>query len=73
MTPVLLRQLWSVIEHTHSSKLLSLDDASLVQWILRKLQQNLALDRNDLNAIDRYLQAKTSLVRDLAQQRGHEI
>lgn len=70
MTPVLLRQLWSLVERTQATLLLSLDDASLVQCLLAQLQQNRSLDSGDVRVLDSYIRSKTPLIRDLAQQRG---
>ncbi|USR89556.1 hypothetical protein NEA10_11740 [Phormidium yuhuli AB48] len=70
MTPILLRQLWSIVERTQANLILSLDDASLSQWLLKQLQQSLALDSRDVRVLDDYIRSKTPLIRDLAQQRG---
>lgn len=69
MTPILLRQLWSIVERTQANLILSLDDASLSQWLLKQLQQSLALDSGDVRLLDDYIRTKTPLIRDLAQQR----
>ena len=39
MTPIMLRQLWTLIETTQANILLTLDDSSLIQWLLRQLRQ----------------------------------
>lgn len=70
MTPILLRQLWSIVERTQANLILSLDDASLSQWLLKQLQQSLALDSRDVRLLDDYIRTKTPLIRDLAQQRN---
>lgn len=70
MTPILLRQLWSIVERTQANLILSLDDASLSQWLLKQLQQSLALDSRDVRLLDDYIRTKTPLIRDLAQQRS---
>ncbi|WP_071516422.1 hypothetical protein [Geitlerinema sp. PCC 9228] len=69
MTPNLLRQIWSLVEATQANMLLSLDDASLIDWILRNLKQKQNLDGSQVNALDSYLHAKVSLIRDLAYQK----
>lgn len=69
MTPILLRQLWSIVERTQANLILSLDDASLSQWLLKQLQQSLALDSGDVRLLHDYIRTKTPLIRDLAQQR----
>jgi hypothetical protein len=70
VTPILLRQLWSIVERTQANLILSLDDASLSQWLLKQLQQSLALDSGDVRLLDDYIRTKTPLIRDLAQQRN---
>ncbi len=69
MSPSLLRQLWSLIEDTQSSTLLSLDDSTLIQWLLRQVRQHCALNYDETNVLDNYLRSKLSLIRDLAQSR----
>lgn len=69
MTPLMLRQLWSLIETTQTQILLTLDDTSLVQWLLRRLKQERSLDYQETHLLRDYLQAKLSLIRDLAEER----
>ena len=37
MTPTIMRQFWSIVEATHTGTLLQLDDASLVQWLVKQI------------------------------------
>ncbi len=69
MTPVMLRQLWSLIETTQATLLVTLDDATLVQWLLKQLEMNSALNGKETDLLDEYIQSRLSLIRDLAQQR----
>jgi hypothetical protein len=69
MTPTLLRQLWLLVESTQANILLKLDDASLVQWLLKQLKQDRALDNNETDILSTYIQSRLSLIRDLAQDR----
>ncbi len=69
MTPTILRQLWSVVETTQSNTLLKLDDASLVQWLLKQIQTKSSLDHNETNILSDYIHSRLTLIRDLAQQR----
>lgn len=69
MTPVILRQLWSLIETTQSQMLLKLDDASLIQWLLKRLKQERELNHDETDVISTYLKSKLSLIRDLAHER----
>ncbi len=69
MTPTMLRQLWCLIETTQANLLLKLDDASLVQWLLKQFKQQRALNHEEINILSDYLNNRVSLIRDLAQQR----
>lgn len=70
MTPSLLRQIWSVIEATQAQILLKLDDASLIQWLLKQLQKERSLSSQEDRLLNDYLQSKLSLIRDLAHERA---
>lgn len=69
MTPTMLHQLWSLIESTQGQLLLKLDDTSLVQWLLKQLHNQRSLDCYETDLLSDYIRSKTSLIRDLAQQR----
>lgn len=69
MTPTMLRQLWSLIENTQAATLISLDDASLVQWLLKQLKTNPAVNTMETDVINEYIQSRLSLIRDLAAER----
>ncbi len=69
MTPLMLRQLWSLVEATQSALLLNLDDASLVQWLLRQLRTQQPLNPEETTILSSYIQSKLSLIRDLAHQK----
>lgn len=69
MSPTMLRQLWSLIETTQANMLLKLDDASLIQWLLKQIKQQRSLDLHEIDIISAYIQSKLSLIRDLAQER----
>ncbi len=69
MTPFLLRQLWSTVENTQATLLLRLDDAALVQCLMRQLGPQTLGDRTQADALQDYIASRLSLIRDLAQQR----
>ncbi|WP_250122524.1 hypothetical protein [Chroococcidiopsis sp. CCMEE 29] len=69
MTPTILRQLWSVVETTQSNTLLKLDDASLVQWLLKQTKTQASLDQNEAHVLSDYIQSRLTLIRELAQER----
>jgi hypothetical protein len=70
MTPLMLRQLWSLIETTQSSVLLTLDDTTLVQWLLRQIKAERSLDYSEADVLADYIQSRLTLIRDLAHERG---
>lgn len=69
MTPTMLRQLWSAIENSQAHLLLKLDDASLVQWLVKQLSRDRNIEREEADLIGKYIQSRSSLIRDMAQQR----
>lgn len=69
MTPPMLRQLWSIIELTQTSMLLSLDDQTLVDWLIRQVDQERSLDAQEADLFSNYIYSRLSLIRDLAQTR----
>jgi len=68
MTPTMLRQLWSLIEKTQANFLLKLDDTSLVDWLLKQLELQQALNPEEVHILSDYLNNRLSLIRDIAQQ-----
>lgn len=69
MTPTKLRQLWFLIETTHSNLLLKLDDTSLIQWLVQQFDNQCLLEHQETEALSAYIQSRLSLIRDLAQAR----
>ncbi len=69
MSPVMLRQIWSLVETTQTNLLLNLDDDSLVQWLLRQITQQRSLDSQETDLFSRYIQSRLPLIRDLARSR----
>ena len=69
MTPIMLRQLWSLIETTQATLLVNLDDATLVQWLLKQLKTNSVLNGKETDLLNEYIESRLSLIRDLAEQR----
>ncbi len=70
MTPLMLRQLWSLVEGTQPTTLLTLDDNSLVQWLMRQIRAERSLDHNETNILTAYIESRLSLIRDLAAGRS---
>lgn len=69
MTPSMLRQIWAIVEHAHSSTLLSLDDQSLVNWLIHQIQEEKNLNAFEAEIFSQYIRSKLSLIRDVAQAR----
>ncbi|MBD2098990.1 hypothetical protein H6F90_28410 [Trichocoleus sp. FACHB-591] len=69
MTPLMLRQLWAVVESAQAQILLNLDDSSLAQWLLRQLKAQRSLDSDETNMLNAYIHTKMPLIRDLAEER----
>lgn len=69
MTPTMLRQLWSLVENTQATTLVSLDDKNLVKWLIEQLKTNSSLSQNETNRAMDYIQSRISLIRDLAEER----
>jgi polynucleotide 5'-kinase involved in rRNA processing len=69
MNPSLIRQLWALVETTQATYLVNLDDANLVQSLLRQVntQQPLAPEENTL--LSSYVYSRLTLIRDLAYER----
>ncbi len=69
MNPLVLRQLWSLVETTQSSVLLSLDDDSLACLLLKQLRSQRSLNHQETDHIATYIHTKLPLIRDLAEHR----
>ncbi len=69
MTPTMLRQLWSVVESSQATTLVSLDDATLVQWLIKQLKKRSTLNCREADLMNEYIFSRLSLIRDLAEER----
>ncbi len=69
MSPLMLRQLWSLVEATQSNVLLNLDDTSLVQWLLRQLVAQRSLNGDETMIFSNYIRSRIPLIRDVARSR----
>ncbi|HLO49422.1 MAG TPA: hypothetical protein VK211_13490 [Kamptonema sp.] len=69
MTPTMLRQLWSLVETTQANVLVTLDDASLAQWLLKQFKMNSSINGSEAELVNEYIQSRLSLIRDLAAER----
>lgn len=66
MSPLLLRQLWQMIEKIPQQTLARLDDSGLVGWVVVHLEQSRPLKTEEREAIEGYLYDHTMLIRDIA-------
>ncbi|MBD2091037.1 hypothetical protein H6F67_14370 [Microcoleus sp. FACHB-1515] len=69
MTPLLLHQLWTLVETTQAQLLLSLDDNSLVQFLIGQLRGQRSINHQESDTVTTYLYSRLTLIRDLAQER----
>jgi hypothetical protein len=69
MTPTIMRQLWSIVEAAQTVTLLQLDDASLIQWLVKQTTKQALLDPHETDFLCDYIRARLSLIRDLAYER----
>ncbi|RCJ14757.1 hypothetical protein A6S26_08775 [Nostoc sp. ATCC 43529] len=69
MTPTIMRQLWSVVETAQAKILLQLDDASLVQWLVKQTATQILLNSNETDFLSHYIQSRLALIRDIAHER----
>jgi succinate dehydrogenase flavin-adding protein (antitoxin of CptAB toxin-antitoxin module) len=69
MTSKILRQMWSVVESTHAKTLLQMDDASLVQWLVKQTKTQALLDGKEADFLRDYVQSRLTLIRDIAHER----
>ncbi len=71
MNPKMMRLLWSVIETSQTKTLLQLDDASLVQWLLKQTTDRAFLDCRETDSLSDYIQSRLPLIRDIARERQY--
>jgi len=71
MSTTIMRQLWSIVEAAQVLTLLQLDDASLVQWLVKQTSKHVLLDSGEANNLADYIQARLNLIRDIAEERQY--
>lgn len=69
MSPLMLRQLWMVVDEAQSSILLSLDDHSLTKWLIGQFHQGRSLNPSESDLLSEYIRTRIPLIRDMAQGR----
>jgi succinate dehydrogenase flavin-adding protein (antitoxin of CptAB toxin-antitoxin module) len=68
-TPKIMRQLWSVVETAQTKTLLQMDDASLVQWLVKQTKTQASLDLSEADFLSDYIKSRLALIRDMAEER----
>lgn len=68
MSPIMMRQFWSLIEATRTHIPLALDDESLAQWLLRHARSERPLNHVETDLLNNYIHTRMPLIRDLAQE-----
>ncbi len=73
MTPKIMRQVWSVVEKTQTKTLLHMDDASLVQLLVKQTSNQALLDCHEVDFLCDYIQSRLPLIRDIAHERQYNL
>lgn len=63
----LIRQVWKAIEQANLCELLSLNDAEMIQRLLRQLEIKNRLSQEETLLVKVYLNSKLTLIKDLAE------
>ncbi len=66
---VTMRYVWSVIEETEAKTLLNLNDADLLNQLVKQLEHKKLLTSEQINGISTYISSRVPLIRDLAHSR----
>ena len=66
MNPKLIRQVWTLIDTGLAPIPLTLDDRSLVQWLVRQLCMERAINSQEAVLLDDYLRSRLPLIRQMA-------
>lgn len=65
----IMQKLWSSVEKTQANMILSLSDRDLKDLLVSKVKGYSYLTREDNNDLANYIEAKSTLIRDLAEFR----
>ncbi|MEB3229802.1 MAG: hypothetical protein VKJ64_02245 [Leptolyngbyaceae bacterium] len=69
MSPRMIRQVWTLIEKSQPHTLLSLDDNSLVSWIISEMESGRLLNSQEVDLYSRYIRSRLPLIRDMVAAR----
>ena len=62
----IIRTIWNLVDTSNPYRLLQLSDRELSQQLIAEIQKVFALNSEDNHNLIKYLNSKTSLIRDLA-------
>ncbi len=70
MSPCMIRQIWALIEESQPNTLLSLDDNSLVSWIMGEIESGPQLNsQEEVDIYSHYVRSRLPLIRDVVAAR----
>ncbi|MGD2180545.1 hypothetical protein [Lusitaniella coriacea] len=69
ISPLRLRQLWSLVEAIQAPLLVKLDERELVDCLMARLEAEQCLDSGESDSVRVYIHSRIQLIRDLAQTR----
>ncbi len=66
MSPVLLNQIWKLVDTTPQNQLLELSDHDLVDCLSRRLTERQVLTHIEMEMVKAYIRSRVTLIRDMA-------
>lgn len=66
MSPVLLNQVWKLVDTFPQGQLLGLNDHALVDQLSQQLAERQELTDDELDTVKAYIQSRLTLMRDMA-------
>ncbi|WP_198648867.1 hypothetical protein [Cyanothece sp. BG0011] len=70
--PNTIKQLWSNIEQIQAHRILSLNNAELIDKLLSQFQDHKDLSFEEIKGLTHYIEQRIALIRDLAECRLEE-
>lgn len=67
MNPHLLRQVWSLVDGSQNHWILSLDDHSLVCWLIDQISGESSLNPIETDNLNCYIRSRIPLIREIAR------
>lgn len=66
MSPVLLNQVWKLVDTTPNHQILGLSDRALVDCLSQRLTERQELTHIEMEAVTVYIRSRVTLIRDMA-------